>query len=136
MTITTYNPFDLQVDGLINDALRGLDGRYTDRAPEATVWEDANQVGVELTLPAWDAKDVTITVNDDVLTVKGTRNWQDPEGRRYHMRETGGQAQFARSFVLPVNVDWDKADASFTNGVLRIVFPKAEDAKPKQITIR
>jgi HSP20 family protein len=71
-----------------------------------------------------------------VLTVKGTRNSQDPEGRRYHMREISGLTEFTRSFVLPVNVDWDKADASFTCGVLRIVFPKAENAKPRHITIR
>jgi HSP20 family protein len=136
MTIKTYNPFDLQVDGLLNEAFRSLDRGYTGRAPEAAMWEDANQVGVELTLPGWDQKDVAITVTDDVLTVKGTRNSQEPDGRRYHKREAGGPTEFTRSFVLPVNVDWDKADASFTSGVLRIVFPKAEDAKPRHITIR
>jgi HSP20 family protein len=56
------------------------------------------------------------------------------EGRHYLMRELGW-TNFTRSFDLPTNVDSAKAAASFKDGILSVVLPKREDAKPRQITI-
>ncbi|MFP3853544.1 MAG: Hsp20/alpha crystallin family protein, partial [Anaerolineales bacterium] len=75
----------------------------------------------------------------DTLTLRGeVREEKDVNGdggRRYHVRERRYR-RFARSITLPSMVDADKADAEFENGILNLTIPKAEQAKPKQITVK
>ena len=139
MTLTTYAPFDTQIDRLFNDAVRAFGRDIPSWAPASNAWEDADTFGFELALPGWKSEQVNVQVDKGVLTVEGTReeiNDKDEKTKRkYHVREVE-TASFKRAFRLPTNLQWDKADASFTDGVLTIGFPKREDAKPRQITVR
>jgi HSP20 family protein len=137
MTLTTYNPFDVQVDRLFDETFRALGGKAASWAPYCNAWESTDGFGLELALPGWDPKDVKITYEDGVLTVEGSRQGETPESNRtYFVREmTMTSGNFTRSFTLPSYVNAEKAAASFKHGVLSIEFPKREEAKLRQITI-
>jgi len=134
MRLMTYNPFDLQIDHLFDEACRAT-GRKAGWLPRYNAWEDNDRFCLETALPGWEPKDVKISVEDGVLTVEGSRETAAPEAdRTYFVRELT-QGTFSRAFTLPTHVDPEKAKASFTHGVLAIEFPKREEAKPRQITI-
>ena len=136
MTLTTYKPFELQIDRLLDEAVRSMGGDVSGHVPACNVWEDADHFYLEAALPGWQAKNVDLKVEDGVLTMRGEYSEPDSEaGRAYLMRELARRT-FTRSFGLPTNVDWAKASASFKDGILRVVFPKREEAKPRQITIQ
>ena len=139
MTLTTYAPFDTQIDRLFNDAVRSFGRDIPSWTPSSNAWEDTERFGIELALPGWQSDNVNIQVDKGVLTVEGkredTKEKSEKAERTYHIREVE-TASFKRAFRLPTNLQWDKANASFTDGVLTIEFPKREDAKPRQIAIR
>jgi HSP20 family protein len=131
MTLTTYKPFELQIDRLLDEAVQSMGG-----IPACNVWEDADHFYIEAALPGWQAKNVDLKVEDGVLTMKGEYSESAHEaGRTYLMRELGWTG-FTRSFRLPTNVDSAKASASFKDGILSVAFPKREEAKPRQIAIQ
>ena len=135
MTLMTYNPFDLQIDRLFDEAFRTSGRKDTVWSPYCNAWEDGNRFSLEMALPGWDSKDVKITVEDGVLTVEGSHQGDTLESdRTYFVREMVW-GNFTRSFTLPSQVNAEKAAASFKHGVLSIEFPKREEAKPRQITI-
>lgn len=104
--------------------------------PTVNVWEDGNDVFVEAELPGLDLNDLSIYVTGgNQLTVKGERKQPAPERAVWHRQERTFGA-FSRTLTLPVNVDADKVDARFENGVLLITLPKHESAKPRKITVK
>src|SRR4051794_2763670 len=104
--------------------------------PSMNVWEDADQVFVEAELPGLDLKDLEIYVTGgNQLTLKGERKPGAPEKGLWHRQErTFGK--FTRSLTLPFNVDADKVDARFENGVLLVKLPKHESARPRKIAVK
>ena len=104
--------------------------------PAVNVWEDTDNVFVEAELPGLDLKDLTIyATGGNRLTIKGERKPYSPERAVWHRQErTSGS--FERSLTLPVNVDAEKVDARFQNGVLLIKLAKHEAAKPRKITVK
>jgi HSP20 family protein len=104
--------------------------------PAMNVWEDGEQVFVEAELPGLDLKDLEIYVTGgNQLTLKGERKPCGAEKGVWHRQErTFGK--FSRSLTLPFNVDADKVDARFENGVLLVKLPKHESAKPRKIQVK
>ncbi|MBC7260093.1 MAG: Hsp20/alpha crystallin family protein [Chloroflexi bacterium] len=100
------------------------------------MYETDNDVVVKASVPGVKAKDLDITVTGNMLTIKGEVK-EESEGKKgdYHYRERRYGA-FQRSVTLPVDVQADKAEATFEDGVLTLRLPKVEEAKPKQITIK
>jgi len=81
-------------------------------------------------------EDVEITLNNNVLTIRGeTRMEEEKEDRNYHLRERRVGA-FVRSITLPSSINADAIEAHYDNGVLKLRLPKAEEAKPKHIQIK
>ena len=114
-------------------------GRWTGLAggfPAMNVWEDADQVFVEAELPGLDLKDLEIYVTGgNQLTLKGERKPVTPEKGVWHRQErTFGS--FSRTLTLPFNVDADKVDARFENGVLLVKLAKHESAKARKIQVK
>lgn len=132
-TIRT-DAFDRQVDRLFNETLRAFDAGDQTWAPASNTWEDENGFYVQLALPGWEPKDITLEVNNQVLTVKGERSIQLNESEKYHLHEIA-QGQFTRLFRLPSFVEHDKATATQKHGLLTITFPKREEAKCRRIMI-
>src|SRR2546422_10020879 len=112
MTLTTYNPFDLQIDRLFEEAFQTSGRKATVWSPYCNAWEDGDRFCLEMALPGWDSKDVKITVEDGVLTVEGSRQGETPESdRTYFVREmTMTTGNFTRSLTLPSNVNAEKAE--------------------------
>lgn len=90
---------------------------------------------VEALLPGVGPEDVDVNIDQGVLTIAAKRRGAEPrEGERAYLREIVA-GEFSRSFTLPAPVDAEQVTADFTNGVLTLTLPVAEEARPKRIPI-
>ncbi|HNB35955.1 MAG TPA: Hsp20/alpha crystallin family protein, partial [Anaerolineales bacterium] len=104
--------------------------------PAVDMYQTDNEVVVKAALPGIKADEVQINVTGEILTLKGeTKQENETKEKAYHIREQRW-GTFERSIVLPTEVVADKAKADFENGVLTITLPKAEEVKPKTISIK
>jgi HSP20 family protein len=132
MTLPPYSSFDVQLDKFLGDALRAVNGQAAVWAPACNVYEDADRYWVEALVPGMEAKDIEITIEDDVVTIRGER--KETEQRSYLAHEISW-GPFARSFRLPQHVESSQVSASYKNGLLRVELPKREEVKPRRITV-
>ena len=86
-------------------------------------------------LPGLDANDVSIEVEDKVLTLSGERKVEHETSKEGFYRLERSSGQFRRSLTLPEGVDADKIEASFDKGVLEVRIPKPEERKPRKVQI-
>lgn len=104
--------------------------------PLVDLYQTDDDVMVRATLPGVDAKDLDIQITGEALTIRAeVQRDEETQGKRYHLREQRYSA-FARTLPLPVPVVADKAEAEMKNGVLILRLPKAEEVKPKSITVK
>lgn len=101
----------------------------------ADVWEEGDNFFVKMALPGIDKKDVDIEIDADVVRIKGGSKEKEEQnsGKKFYLRTL--DSQFEQSFNLPTVVDADKAEATFKDGVLELKLPKAEQYKPKKVSI-
>ena len=105
-------------------------------SPRVDVKETKDAYTVMADLPGLNKDDITISVHDNVLTLKGERkNEEKKEDETSYYAEVN-YGSFSRSFQLPVKVEADKINAEYKNGVLQLSIPKAEEAKPRTIQIK
>jgi HSP20 family protein len=104
--------------------------------PAVDMYQTEDEVVVKASLPGFKPDQVQVNVTRDVLTIRGEAG-QEAETREkaYHIRERRW-GSFERSLMLPSNVAADKARADFENGILVISLPKAEESRPKTITVK
>ena len=104
--------------------------------PPLNMWEDESHYYVEAELPGMQLEDLEIYVNGgNQLTIKGERRRPTDIQGAWHRQERSYGA-FSRAFELPGHVDTDKVEAEFKHGVLRVVLPKHEAARPKRIEVK
>ena len=104
--------------------------------PTIDVAETDKEIEVHAELPGVRPEDVSISIVDDVLTIKGEKKVErETENRQWHAVERAYGA-FSRSVSLPAPVDPDKARASYKDGVLSIVIPKRPEVQPRKIEIK
>ena len=97
--------------------------------------ENENEFVVKASLPGVRPEDVQIMAHGDTLTIRGEmKAEEEKKDEHYHLRERRF-GQFLRTVTLPTPISADKAQAHFENGVLTLILPKAEEAKPKQIKV-
>ena len=105
-------------------------------APAVDMYQTNDEVVVKAALPGFKADEVQINVTGDVLTIRGEiKHEEEKKDKSWHIREHRW-GSFERSVALPTAVVSDRADANFENGILTITFPKAEEVKPKTITVK
>jgi HSP20 family protein len=99
------------------------------------VSEDENSLRITMELPGVDPNDVRLSLENNVLTIRGEKKQQvdDTNERVHRFERTYGM--FERTFVLPNTVDSERIDARYENGVLQVTLPKAERAKPREIRV-
>ena len=102
--------------------------------PPVDILETENELLLKMDVPEIEMKQVEIRLENDTLTVKGERKFEQAEGKGYHRIERS-YGTFARSFTLPNTVDTEKVRADYRNGVLTITLPKKEVAKPRTIRV-
>lgn len=104
--------------------------------PLTNVTEDNNNYYVRAELPGMNTENIEISVTDSSLSISGQRIIsKEGDNVRYHRREREA-GKFSRMISLPGSVETDKVEASFLDGTLKIVFPKSEAMKPKQIEVK
>ena len=126
------------MDRLLDDAftrpINLRDGGWS--SPAVDMYQTDNDVVVKAALPGFKADEVQINITGDLLTLRGERKQEEEKkDRAWHIREHRWSS-FERSIVLPTAVKTDKANADFENGVLTITLPKAEEVKPKIISVK
>ncbi len=103
--------------------------------PAVDIHETKKDVVVSFDLPAIDPKDVTISIVEDKLTVKGERKREEEVKETDYYRSERVYGAFQRVIQLPTEVVADKAKATYKDGVLRISVPKSQKAMPKEIKV-
>ena len=107
-----------------------------DWAPSVDIAETAEEYQIKAELPEVKKEEIKVSVDNGVLRIEGERKHEKEEkGKKWHRVERS-YGSFSRSFTLPSNAVADRVKAEFKDGVLTIEVPKAEEAKPKAITIR
>jgi HSP20 family protein len=134
MAVVRWNPFrDLNV--LQDQMNRLFDDAPTTWSPAVDIFETEGELVVKAELPGMERKDITLNLENNVLTLRGERRFEkETKDENYHRIERAYGA-FSRVFSIPSTVDEEKIRADYTDGVLKIVLPKKEQAKPKQIRI-
>jgi HSP20 family protein len=132
-----------QMNRLLAHAL-GLHGQWQGAATDSSpAWAPALDISerkdaylVTVELPGIKMDDLTITLEDGLLTIQGERHVTDDASEQQFHRVERRYGAFRRAITLPAHVEADQVEASFEDGVLQILVPKAEEAKPKRIQIR
>jgi HSP20 family protein len=103
--------------------------------PAVDIFDTEEAIVLKAELPGLAAEDIDIEIDDNVLTLKGERRFQETvdEGRFYRLERAYGH--FQRSVTLPQGVKADEISADFENGVLSVRVPKADEVKPRKIAI-
>ena len=102
----------------------------------ANVYELGDAYQATFLIPGIDPQTLEVTALGNTLAVAGSRQLAEPEGGRTVWQEfSPGPAQFSRQIALPAEVDPAQITATYTNGVLLVIAPKAEHAKPRQIQV-
>ena len=128
------NEFDRMFDRLHGGIVDN--SGITSFMPSVDIVENANDFTIRVELPGVKKEDVKITVQNNILTIRGEKKQEaEKEGDNYHRVERSYGA-FQRSFTLSNTLKADKIEASYDNGVLSISLPKAEETKPKEIEVK
>jgi len=123
---------DRLMDGLFS---RGL-VRFTDEwSPTVDISETGDEVIVKAEVPGMTKEDISVFLQDNVLTLRGEKKQEKEEKEKTFHRVERSYGSFVRSFTLPTLVQADKVKAAYKDGVLQITLPKAEEVKPKEISI-
>jgi HSP20 family protein len=132
----------IQMDSLFAQAL-GLHGQWQGATGASTpAWVPALDIAersdaylVTVELPGIKLDDLEITLEDGLLTIQGERQFTSESSEEQYHRVERSSGAFRRSITLPAHVMADAVEASMEDGVLRILVPKAEDAKPTRIQV-
>ena len=148
MAITRWDPFrelntlQNQMNRLFQDNFGGAVARQGDEflttgafIPPVDVYEDEHNIYVRLEAPGIDQNDLDIRVENNTLTVRGERKFNQEEKEENFHRIERRYGSFTRSFTLPNTVNPDDVKANYNNGVLEITLAKRAEAKPKQIKV-
>jgi len=131
-----------QMSPMLAHAL-GLHTQQSNARATTTAWAPALDISerkdaylVMAELPGIEPDDLQITMEDGLLTIQGERQFAQESSEQQFHRVERRYGAFRRAITLPAQVQADQIEASFDNGVLEIVVPKAEEAKPKRIQVR
>jgi HSP20 family protein len=104
-------------------------------APPVDIFENENELVLKADLPDVKLEEIDVQVENQTLTLKGRRSFeQQAEKSGYHRIERG-YGSFVRTFTVPSTVETEKVSAGYTNGVLTVKLPKKEAAKPRQVKV-
>lgn len=145
MDLVRWEPFEglSRIQSHINDLFEETFGRSRlPHTPSSGVWyppvdifESKDSFLIRAELPGMKREDFNLEVKDGTLTLSGERRFEEPkDGVEYHRVERVA-GRFSRSFYLPQAVKHDGIKATYRDGILEVYVPKADEAKPKQITV-
>lgn len=146
MALSTYVPFTL-MNQLHNEVNRLFDSRLGDGrgqqnaalsgdwVPPVDIQEEPGQYVINADVPGVDPKDIEVTMEKGVLTLRGTRAAQAAAAKNGFKRRERPAGSFYRRFVMPDTADAEGITAQGKNGVLQVVIPKRQKAQPRRIQV-
>lgn len=143
MNLTRWNPARdmaaLEVDRLnrmFDAVFSGEPMTSSAWVPAVDIYETAEKdVVVKVEVPDMKREDITVTFENNVLTIEGERKASDEVKNEQYHRIERRYGSFRRSFTMPASVDGTRVQATYTDGVLKVTLPQRPEAKPRQITI-
>lgn len=107
----------------------------TDGMPRTNLYDTGDNLEIKAEMPGVLKQDLQIKLQGNYLEIAGKRKTPVPAGFSVNRSERG-EAEFTRSFTLPCGIESERVEAKLANGILLLKMPKAEAAKPKQISIQ
>lgn len=137
----TLNRLRSQFNQMFDQDLALFDGENTNIAtstwtPSVDIREEDDKYVFTADIPGVDPKQIEVTAENGMLTIKGERESEKKEEKKGYKRIERSWGSFYRRFSLPDNVDTGKIDARSKDGVLELSIPKTASAKPRKIDIK
>jgi HSP20 family protein len=104
-------------------------------APALDLYETEDEVVAEVSIPGMDPKQVSVEIENNMLHIHADKTEESEDTGRGYYRKEVRRGTFSRSIALPMEVDTDNVTATSENGIMRIVMPKSEKAKPKKVAV-
>lgn len=104
--------------------------------PTADITENENEYQIMMDMPGMDKSDIKVSIQESRVSVQGERKTEEKEEKADFIRQERYYGNFYRTFKLPEKVKEDEIKASFKEGVLKLLIPKAEVVKPKSIEVK
>jgi HSP20 family protein len=132
--ISLFRDFDRFFEaGNLSESLTDVES--ADWHPRVDVSDRDDSIFIRAEVPGVDPKEVDITLDGKIITIKGSKKLETEEDTNGFRRREIFEGSFRRSIRLPFVVDPDSVVASATNGILEITIPKAEEASPRKIAV-
>ncbi len=133
-----YENLQNEINRLFNGQKPGASQGLFDRSisPAIDVLEDRDNIIILCDIPGVDMNDLELTITKDVLTIKGEKKEEEKKDKARIFKKETWEGSFQRTIALPDGVDSEKVDATLKDGVLRVVVPKMEVVKPRQIKVK
>lgn len=138
MTLVKFKRPNVLFPSIMDDFWKDLPSMETATfVPSANIKEEENGYVLDLSAPGYNKADISIAVENDVLTISGSHQEQTEEKRENFLTREFRTGSFKRSFNLGKLIDTDKINAKYENGILHVELPKVETAvrKTKEITV-
>src|SRR5262245_45196239 len=104
-------------------------------SPPVDVYEDQDAIVIKVDLPGMKQEEIDIERNNETLTIKGERKFEDEARREKYVRVERQYGLFQRSFTIGIPVEAEKVKATYRDGILELTLPKAEAVKPKKVQV-
>ena len=104
--------------------------------PPADIVEDKEHYSVSLEVPGLKKEDIKVTLKENTLIISGEKKKEAEEKDKTYHRVERSYGNFVRTFELPMEVNANKINAEFKDGILTITLPKSEESKPKEIQVQ
>ncbi|MTI22090.1 Hsp20/alpha crystallin family protein [Fulvivirga sp. RKSG066] len=136
MTLVRYNPLSNFVPGTFGDLLENAlkETNANSFTPDVDITKSEKEMQLHIVAPGLEKEDFSIDLNENRLTISGERKLEDKEGVSYIKRESDF-GKFSRTFNLTDEINKEKIDASYTNGILKVTLPLIEK-KVNKATIK
>ena len=133
--VNTLNNFPSFIDTMINENFyQRNDGQSW--TPAIDIIEDENSYSLTADMPGLNKSDIEVKIENEDLIINGDRSLSENDNNKeYHYQERH-YGKFSRSFKLPESIKIEKISACFENGVLSVIIPKSEEAKPNNRLIK
>lgn len=137
MRFTVWDPFrdTVNLQRAANSLFRDFSTRGSTSYPPAKMVDTGDSVVVAAELPGVNKDEVELTVLGDTLTITGEKKLPAEEGATY-IRHERPHGRFHKVINMPYSVDQEKISATYKDGILTVTLPKAEEAKPRHITVK
>ena len=133
--LNSMREFRGELDRIFNANTAGYMDAVSDWVPSVDIKEDKDAYEVSADVPGVDPKDIDVSLEEGVLTVKGERKAENKDEGKGYTRTERVYGNFSRRFTLPDTVDADNISAKTEHGVLTLRIPKKEKALPKKIAV-